>query len=381
MQGLQPAAPLFRPALRVKKDAQLAQVLCRPFGRDHEHGLAVRPLLHYRVGPCRHGLAGMHGPEIAVGMAAHDNVHAPHAAGKLAIPVQAQVGQGNDDVHAPGLKPAHDRLKCAARLGEVRVRTDACQGVYLVIGQADDGHLAAVHLEKTPGLPAGTHAVQGTVRARGQIGGKHHCAGFWKVAGKLFAPLVELVVAQGQGIPGHEGIETGLKGPAKDTEVEGALPLIACVQHKDMVGSCLYGLHARCQSCRAACARLLIIGGIAVPVPAGCMGMGVVGVQQDKLEGLPGLPAWRAVRLLLQDHRAGRSMGRCSRSGRDRVCRRKACGQADGQTDGQTQQQTGHRTGPDRNTGTAETRGRAQHERTSGLRQKDADHNKSDRKA
>ena len=60
---------------------------------------------------------------------------------------------------------------------------------------------------------------------------------------------VELVIAEGHGVEGKQGVEPFLKGKTEDTMEEASLHLIAPVQRKHMCVFFLRGLHGSRKAC------------------------------------------------------------------------------------------------------------------------------------
>ena len=226
-------------------------------------------------------------PQIAVGMAAHNHVHAVHAAGELTINGKAQMTDEHDMPHVLLLQFADSLFQRRSTPHEPGLRTSSGQRDDIGIGQADDAHLDPAHIADHIGFDG--QAVQGTARLGVQIGGQHGVMQRTDICGQFSASLVEFMIAEGHGVIPQHIVQCGKHGPAVDSEKQRTLELVARIKQQHVVGLAAFGLRHGGDAAHAARTVGGLRTGVAVLVPPCHIRMDVVGMQQHQIKRRRGL--------------------------------------------------------------------------------------------
>ena len=278
-QLTRPAPPAHRDAPRIEAHGKVAQIARAPCGRHHQHRLAGRRTLHEGIRPHRRA-----GPQIAVRMAAHDDVHPVHLTGKLTVGRQAQMGQHHDASHALRFQFRHGLPQAFRSVAKARPRTGLGLRRHTVIGQSHDADGFPMHLSYQVGLDAA--AEQRTAPLRRDIG-RHDGYGLCvKKSPELAAALVKFMVAQGHGVIGHAAVVFGQHGPLFHRIEQRPLKLIPRIQRQHIVPFAPCGVDGGGYAAHAAPAGLVRGAGLPLCVHTGQKGVGVVGVQDADLSAL-----------------------------------------------------------------------------------------------
>ena len=267
--------PAERNALCVKNDIEFAQILRGTLGSDHQYRLP-------RGGTLDNGVRAFFGirAQIAVAVAAHDDVHAVHAAGQLSVFGQADMGEGDDVLHALRFQIPDRPLQAGGRILEKCAGAGGGQAHHLVVGYAHHGHLLPAYREQ--GVGSIVALEHGAALCRLQIGCQHGKGEGCQKARQLQTAFVEFVVAQCHGVVRHVLVQLGQHGPLVHAVEKGPLELVAGIQGDDIVVLRLGRADGGGDAGQPAAAIRVIEAGIAVLVDARDVGMGIVGMQDGQ---------------------------------------------------------------------------------------------------